>query len=95
MQKTYHENQQNEIFKIVYSLSTEFNPLIFQTLALKNVRGHARALWRIYFRTLHQDLLAGWCSGFTLASCVEGPGFYPRLMQVVQLSHLSEFFDGI
>ena len=74
------------------ALSTEFNPLIFQTLALKNVRGHARDLSRTYFRALHQDLSAGWCSDLTLASCAEGPGLYPRLMQVVQLSHLSEFF---
>ena len=44
--------------RIVYTLSTEFNPLTFQTLALKNVRGHARDLWRIYFRALHQNLSA-------------------------------------
>ena len=30
------------------------------------------------------NVSAGWCSGFTLASCAEGSGFYPRLMQVVQ-----------
>ena len=30
-----------------------------------------------------QRVPAGWCSGFTLASCAEGSGFYPRLMQVV------------
>ena len=82
-------------FSIVYTLSTEFNPFTFQTLALKNLQGHVRDLLRIYFSTLHQDLSAGWCSGFKLASCAEGPGLYPRLMQVVQLSHLSEFFDGI
>ena len=45
---------------LVCGLSTEFNPLIFQTLALKNVRRHARDLSRIYFRALHQDLSAGW-----------------------------------
>ena len=79
-------------FVVVYTLSTEFDPIISQTLALKNVRGHARDLCRIYFRTLHQDLSVGWSSGFTLASCTEGPGLYLCLMQVVQLSHLSEFF---
>ena len=29
--------------------------------------------------------IAGWCSGFTLASCAEGWGFDPSSMQVVQL----------
>ena len=77
---------------LVYTLSTEFNPLIFQTLALKNICCHAHDLWRIYFCALHQDLSAGWCSGFTLTSCTESPELYPHLMQVIQLSHLSEFF---
>ena len=72
---------------LVYTLSTEFSPLIFQTLALKNIHGQMHDLWRIYFHTQHQDLLAGWCSGFTLTSWTEGPGLYPRLMQVIQLSH--------
>ena len=47
---------------IVYTLSTEFNPLIFHTLALKNILGHVRNLWRIYFHALHQDyiLFVGW-----------------------------------
>ena len=36
----------------------------------------------IHFNTIN-IMSAGWCSGFTIASCAEGSGFYPRLMQVV------------
>ena len=75
----------------------------FSNTGFKNVHGHVHDLWRIYFHTLHQDLSAGsgWCSGFMLASSSEGPilGFIPQappdVMQVVQLSHLSESLDGI
>ena len=35
-------------------------------------------------KSANEILSAGWCGDNTLASCTEGPLFYPRMMKVVQ-----------